>query len=143
MGMTAAEADTAELGGALMNVGKLFVPVPLLTKTGTLEQEETSQFAEGAARWLEILTRAPLDLPLLPVLQDAHRIARGEAVGGSGHGRIAYINVAANKAVALTSPRAYRMAHPPQEALEILQKSRPRFPDAIITAMTDLMANVK
>jgi hypothetical protein len=143
MGVSGAEADTAELAGALMNVGKLFVPVPLLTKTGALEDAEASQFAEGAARWLDLLAHTPLDLPLEPVLRDAYRLNRGESVDPTPAARTAHIIVTANKAVALMSSRAYRMAHTPQETLEILAGTRPAIPPAVLAATADLLAKSK
>lgn len=143
MGISAADTDTAELAGALMNVGKLFVPVPLLTKSGTLKEAEASQFADGTARWLDILERASLDLPLAAVLRDADHLGRGEAGVGTPHDRITYIIVAANKAVALVSPRAYRMAHSPQETLAILAKSAPPLPQAVLVALSDSLLRGK
>jgi HD-GYP domain-containing protein (c-di-GMP phosphodiesterase class II) len=143
MGVSGAEADTAELAGALMNVGKLFVPVPLLTKTGALEDAEASQFAEGAARWLDLLAHTPLDLPLEPVLRDAYRLNRGESVDPTPAARTAHIIVTANKAVALMSSRAYRMARTPQETLEILAGTRPAIPPAVLAATADLLAKSK
>jgi len=143
MGLSAADTDTAELAGALMNVGKLFVPVPLLTKTAALEKDEASQFALGATRWLDILGDAPMDLPLVPVLRDAYRLGRGDSLGGGSEARIAYIIVAANKAVALMSPRAYRMAHSPQETLEMLRNAQPPLPQTVWSAMTQLLQAYK
>ena len=139
MGASAAEADTAELAGALMNVGKLFVPVNLLTKAGDLEDAEASQFAEGSARWLDILGHSPFDPPLEPILRNAYRLGRGEPVEGAVS-RNAYIIVAANKAVALMSPRAYRMAHSPNETMNILSKSAPPMPPAVLAALATLLA---
>jgi hypothetical protein len=143
MGVPSADADTAELAGALMNVGKLFVPVPLLTKTSALEGTEASQFAEGAVRWLDLLAHTPLDLPLEPVLRDAYRLSRGETVESKASARIAHIIVAANKAVALMSSRAYRMARTPQETLQILADTRPAIPPAVLAATADLLATSK
>lgn len=143
MGLPGTDADTVELAGALMNVGKLFVPVPVLTKSGALEEAELSQFADGSARWLAILADAPLELPLESVLRAAHRFHDGEAVDDSSAGRLAYIIVAANKAVALLSPRAYRMAHTPRETLEILGKSQPPLPAPVLATMAGLLSASK
>jgi hypothetical protein len=139
MGAAKAEADTAELAGALMNVGKLFVPVDLLTKAGELDEAEASQFADGSARWLDLLARTPFDPPLEPVLRDAYRIGRGEALGVGGAARNTYIIVTANKAVALMSPRAYRMAHSPSETLAILSKSAPAIPQPVLSALAAIL----
>jgi hypothetical protein len=139
MGLSGGDADTAELAGSLMNVGKLFVPVPLLTKSGALEDGEASLFSEGTARWLDILARTSLALPLEAVLRQAYRLRQGDPGDGTAVSRLAYIIEAANAAVALTSPRAHRMAHSPQEASEILAKSQPPLPPAMLAAMTDLL----
>jgi hypothetical protein len=136
MGASKADTDAAELAGALMNVGKLFVPVTLLTKTGELDEAETSQFAEGSARWLDLLARTPFDLPLEPVLRDAYRLGHGQTADGS---RNAHIIVAANMAVALMSPRAYRMAHSPKETLEILSEPRFAIPESVRVALADIL----
>jgi hypothetical protein len=138
MGATAANADAAELAGALMNVGKLFVPVELLTKTDSLDAAESARFADGSARWLDLLARAPFEPPLEPVLRDAYRLGRGDVVQAPAPNT--YTIVAANAAVALMSPRAYRMAHSPSETLEILSKSRPALPQPILSALTSILA---
>lgn len=137
MGASDAEADVAELAGAVMNVGKLFVPVTLLTKAGELDETEASQFDEGSARWLDLLARSPFDPPLEPVLRDAYRLGRGEAVETAAVARNAYIIVLANRAVALMSPRAYRMAHSPRETLEILSASSQAIPQPVLLALAD------
>jgi hypothetical protein len=139
MGSSQADADAAELAGALMNVGKLFVPVELLTKTGALDTAEASRFADGSARWLELLARTPFDPPLEPVLRDAYRLGRGEAADAPS--RNAHIIAAANAAVALMSPRAYRMAHAPQETLDILAGLSPPVPQPILAAMAGILAS--
>jgi hypothetical protein len=138
MGATVANADAAELAGALMNVGKLFVPVELLTKTDTLDAAESARFADGSARWLDLLARAPFEPPLEPVLRDAYRLGRGDVVQAPAPNT--YTIVAANAAVALMSPRAYRMAHSPSETLEILSKSRPALPQPVLSALTSILA---
>ena len=136
MGATAANADAAELAGALMNVGKLFVPVELLTKTDSLDAAESARFADGSARWLDLLARAPFEPPLEPVLRDAYRLGRGDVVQAPAPNT--YTIVAANAAVALMSPRAYRIAHSPSETLEILSKSRPALPQPVLSALTSI-----
>ncbi|MBS0273288.1 MAG: hypothetical protein JSR55_02565 [Proteobacteria bacterium] len=139
MGAAKAEADAAELAGALMNVGKLFVPVNLLTKAGELDDAEVSQFADGSARWLDLLARTPFDPPLEPILRDAYRLGYGQAPEAGGVARNTYIIVAANKAVALMSPRAYRMAHSPVETLEILSAPDHAIPEPIRAALADIL----
>jgi hypothetical protein len=139
MGAAKAEADAAELAGALMNVGKLFVPVNLLTKAGELDEAEASQFADGSARWLDLLARTPFDPPLEPVLRDAYRLGRGESLEAGAVARNTYIIVAANKAVALMSPRAYRMAHSPSETLQILSAPEHAMPAPIRAALAEIL----
>jgi hypothetical protein len=139
MGASRADADAAELAGALMNVGKLFVPVELLTKADSLDAAEAARFAQGSARWLDLLAQTPFDPPLEPVLRDAYRLGRREAVEAPS--RNTFIIVAANAAVALMSPRAYRMAHSPAETMEVLSGFQPPIPRPILAAMTAILAS--
>lgn len=139
MGLSAAEADTVELAGALMNVGKLFVPPELLTKQGALDEVESARFAEGSRRWLELLGRAPLDPPVEPILREAYALGAGGPAKSENVSRGTYIVVAANVAIALTSPRAYRAAYAPGETLEILSRSGISFPRPVMAALSDLL----
>ena len=67
----------------------------------------------------------------------AHDVAHGgrPASEGGASLQIAYVVAAANAYVALTSPRAYRTAHPRPEALDALAETLPSLPGEILDAL--------
>lgn len=134
LGAKAERADTVELAGALLNVGKLFVPAALLTKSEALDETERRQFDEGSTRWLDLLAGMPFDLPLAPILRTAHCLIRRD-VEPAAVPEETYIIVAANMAVALVSPRAYRPAHSVSEAMRVLSTSVVVFPERVLDAL--------
>ena len=133
MGKTSVEADRLELAGALLNVGKLFVPSEMLTKQGALDDSERVAFDRGAMRWLDLLARMPFDPPLEPVLREAYRLMRPGTEPSAGND--AYIIVMANRAVALTSPRAYRQPHSVAETIELLSPPSVALPQSLFAAL--------
>jgi HD-GYP domain-containing protein (c-di-GMP phosphodiesterase class II) len=136
MGAKPVEADAVEMAGALLNVGKLFVPSDLLTRAGALDEAERAQFESGHARWLDLTARLPMDPPLEPILRAALTLMQGGRGLESGPiSRDTFIIAAANNTVALMSPRAYRPARNPDEALEILRAGNPAFPKLVLDAL--------
>jgi hypothetical protein len=136
MGAKPAEADATEMAGALLNVGKLFVPLDLLARAGALDEAERAEFDNSHARWLDLTARLPMDPPLEPVLRDTLALMHGKTIGDFRPvSRDTYIIAAANKAVALMSPRAYRPARDKAETLEILRSEPPAFPKPVLDAL--------
>jgi hypothetical protein len=127
------EADCAELAGALLNVGKLFVPETLLLKAGPLNADERRQLDEGNARWLDVLGQMPFELPLARILAAAQLLMRQAPMADTP--QAAYIVVAANAFVALTSPRAYRPARPPEEVFAQISASTLSLPIEILQVL--------
>lgn len=137
--MAPQDADTVELCGALLNVGKLFVPAGLLTKAGTLDDAEKQQLAEGSARWLDLLAALPRNPPLEPVLRQAHALTQGAPASGQ-YSQAAYIIMVANSAVALMSRRSYRPAHSAEEALKLMVEGRPDIPPSVLAALRSALS---
>jgi PAS domain S-box-containing protein len=117
-----AEVETAEIAGALLNVGKLFVPSALLTKSGALDSDERDTILSGSQKWLGLLSRVPFDLPIAEVLGDAQSLMQGR-VAAAHVSVIARVIVVANGYVALVSPRTYRQAHSHDEAIDSLAEN--------------------
>lgn len=138
LGASAEECETVELAGALFNVGKLFVPSAILTKSGALTRDERAQFEAGTERWLDLMGTIPLDLPLVRTSRAAHELMRRGAAPGAGPvGRNAAIVVAANILVALTSPRAYRDAMNGDDAAAQLSALGLSIPQAVVSALQE------
>ncbi len=138
LGANAEECETVELAGALFNVGKLFVPAAILTKSGALTADERAQFEAGTERWLDLMGTIPLDLPLVRTSRAAHELMRRGAAPGAGPvGRDAAIVVAANILVALTSPRAYRDAMNGDDAAAHLSALGLAIPQSVVAALQE------
>jgi HD-GYP domain-containing protein (c-di-GMP phosphodiesterase class II) len=147
MGMAPQEADTVELAGALLNVGKLFVPAELLTKAAPLDEAERRIFGDGTARWLDLLSGAPLDPALEPILRAALRLAAVSQEAAAPVPRGAYIIIAANAAVALMSQRAWRAPRSANEAIELLRGMSLTIPEPVLASLcqvlvSDVSANI-
>jgi HD-GYP domain-containing protein (c-di-GMP phosphodiesterase class II) len=139
--MSSQDADTVELCGALLNVGKLFVPASLLTKAGGLDEAEREQFAQGGARWLDLLAKLPRNPPLEPTLRQAHALIQHNTPDDGQYSQGAYIIVAANSAVALMSGRSYRGEYSANEALNLVMETYPSIPPQIVQALREALHN--
>ena len=133
------ETETAEIAGALLNVGKLFVPSNVLTKSGALDPEERGQFSSGSEKWLDLLSKVPFDLPISDVLAEAHGLMQGRLALDETRFQAARAIVVANGYIALVSPRTYRDPKSAGEAIALLVNSRGM--DAqIISTLTTMQA---
>lgn len=122
-GGSAQEIETAEISGALLNVGKLFVPIDVLTKSGALDPEERGQLSSGSEKWLDLLSKVPFDLPIVEVLSQAHSLMQGRATLATTSSLVAQTIVVANGYVALVSPRTYRHSKSHGDSVSILSAS--------------------
>lgn len=117
------DVETAEIAGALLNVGKLFVPSELLTKSGKLDSDERDTFLSGGQKWLDLLLKVPFDLPIVAVLSDAQSLMQGRITPEQARA-VARVIVVANGYVALVSPRTYRELYSHEDAIAALSENR-------------------
>ncbi|MBT8422199.1 MAG: HD domain-containing protein, partial [Gammaproteobacteria bacterium] len=111
----------------LANVGKISLPRELLTKRDELSDAEHELLHTHVEEGVEILRRLDFDDPILTAIAQ-----KQEHIDGSGYpqgltadritlpGRILAV---ANTYIALVSPRAYREAMTPEEAMEVIGRS--------------------
>jgi len=113
MGLDEKSVRTVGLAGRLMNIGKIVIPLELLTKTGQLTEEERRLLAHSFVTNAELLTNVEFDGPVVETIREI-----GESVDGSGplglQGETilitARIVAVANSFVGMVSPRAWRGA---------------------------------
>lgn len=117
------EVETAEIAGALLNAGKLFVPSELLTKSSALDSAERNTIFSGGQKWLGLLSRVPFDLPITEVLADAQALMQNRMTPDKAN-LIARVIIVANGYVALVSPRTYREAYSHDAAIGSLADNR-------------------
>lgn len=137
---------TVDITGNLTNLGKILVPPEVLTKTGSLTEEEIDQVHESLLHTADIIEGVDFDLPVADTLRQLQ-----EHWDGSGHpdGRTgeeiaigARIVSVANALVAMISPRAYRDALSFDEAIQHLQGAAgSRFDRRPVSALINVLDN--
>lgn len=123
------EATIHALGisGLLHDIGKMLMPSTLLSKKGTLTEDEMKQIRTHPVRGYELLARQGMpDMVLDVCLHHHERIdGKGYPFGLSGEKLSMAVRMAAICDVydAMTSVRSYKAAWTPGQALAMMQKS--------------------
>ncbi len=124
MNLSDIDGDTVELSGALLNLGKLFVPPELLTKQGGLSEEELRVVRDAMLTTADILDRIEFEGPVVETLRQSLEKVDGSGYPGSRKGDdillTARIIAVANAFVALISARAHRSGLSVDEAVRKL-----------------------
>ncbi|MDR1776844.1 MAG: PAS domain-containing protein [Desulfovibrio sp.] len=141
MNLEEKDRETLRLAARLCQVGKIFVPRDLLTKTGKLTAEEQQEVARAP----EYAYNALRDLQFsLPVPEAVYQM--GERMDGTGtpqrlHGEQivpnARILAVVNAFCAMTSDRSYRSGMTPTQAIEMMGKN-PGFDGEIVRQLAAL-----
>jgi len=126
MGLKDQDVETAEIAGALMNLGKIMVPRSVLTKPETLSTSELTVVRENLAKTAEMLKGIIFDGPVLQTIRQVHAHWDGsgmpEGLKGEDILMTARIVAVANAYVGMTCARAYRPGMPIDEAMVLLLK---------------------
>ncbi len=127
MDLEQVEADTAEFAGNLMNLGKILVPIDVLTKTGPLTDEEISLVRNSIQESAALLDGIEFDGPLADTIRQVQERfdGRGGPKGLAGDEILlpARIVSVANAFVAMVSARAHRSGMDIDRAIETLMNS--------------------
>ena len=123
MGLEELELKTVDIAGNLINLGKIFIPEEVLTKTNDLTKEERDLLANAYLTTAEMLEGVEFDGPVIETIRQF-----GETIDGNGPLGLkadhiimtARILSVANAFVGMISTRAYRGAMPFQKAADIL-----------------------
>jgi HD-GYP domain-containing protein (c-di-GMP phosphodiesterase class II) len=110
------DAETAEISGLLMNLGKMFVPLNVLTKKIKLTKQEKAQIEESLKLSAELLEKIDFEGPVIETIRQAHANKAGKKKLLS-----AVIVSYANAFVSMLSPRSYRERIGIEEAMSQLQ----------------------
>lgn len=138
--------DTAEFAGRLLNVGKILVPVELLTKAGELSDGEIRTVRDGLQASAELIDGIEFDGPVAETLRQCRERWDGSGVPrGLAAEEIllpARIVAVANAIVAIVSPRAYRPAAEADAAIEcLLADVGKAFDRAVVAALVNRLDN--
>jgi len=138
-------AETAEIAGNLMNIGKLLVPAELLTRAGTLSDDERRQIRDSLYHGADLLSGIEFEGPVVDTLHQA--LERWDGKGPKGLAGEAILQPArivavANAFVAMTSSRAHRAGRSVDEALAALQaEAGTAYDRRVVIALANYMEN--
>ncbi|GAB6052988.1 hypothetical protein JCM17960_18080 [Magnetospira thiophila] len=145
MGLDEITQSTADLAGRLMNLGKIFIPTDLLTKTGQLSPEERDLLANSVEVSAEMIEKVEFEGPVVDTLRQI-----GESWDGSGPRGLsgesivlpARIVAVANTFVGMLSPRAYREAFTFEKVESILiEEADKKFDRKAVLALVHYLEN--
>ena len=146
MGCDDEQVEGLRIGGYLHDVGKVAMPLDVLTRPGPLTADEYSMVKEHSMRGYEILAPVPFVWPVAQIARQHH-----ERVDGSGYPTglrgeeiilEARIIAVADSFDAITSARPYRSGSTVSEALaEIERGARTLYDPAVVSALATLLAD--
>lgn len=124
---------TCDIAGNLVNIGKFFVPADLLTKSGTLDDDERLMVRESLLKGADLLDGLDFDVPVADAIRDLQEHWDGSGYPASKSGEeitlAARIITIANAFVGMVSPRAWREPLSVDEAILALNADADRFFD--------------
>ncbi|MDD4702138.1 MAG: PAS domain-containing protein [Desulfovibrio sp.] len=135
------DKDTLRLAARLSQVGKIFVPRHLLTKTEKLTPEEQSEVMRAPEYAYRVLHDLQFDLPVPDAVYQM-----GERLDGTGQPRNlsgesimpnARILAVVNAFCAMVSSRSYRAGMEPQQAIASLERD-PGFDQDVVAKLASL-----
>ncbi len=139
LGLSERDQATIRSAAELSQVGKLFVPRELLTKTERLTPEEQAQLAKVPEHAYTVLNDIDFDLPVARAVYEIYERMDGSGyprrLSGEEIGIHARVLAVVNAFAAMVSPRSYRAGMPVAEALERLRASSGSFDPAVVDAL--------
>ena len=146
LGMDEKTQDALEMSARLANVGKIFLPRELLTKTVPLSAEEHKLVQSHVQHTLALLEGIDFEGPVLDIIAQ-----KSEHLDGSGYPNglketellpESRVLAVANAFVAMVSARAYRVGVPINETLDkLLGDSGKRYDRHVVAALFHVAEN--
>lgn len=115
IGLPRKQREAARMAGRLYNIGKLFVPEALLTKTGKLNEAELATIRAAMQQGCDMVQSVPFEGPVVETLRAV--FSREDFKSYPAAPAVA----AANRFVAMVSPRAHRASLTVEQALTMLR----------------------
>jgi len=139
------EIRTVDIAGNLMNLGKIFIPPEILTKTDDLTPEERAMVANAYMTTVDLIAGVEFEGPVVETIRQLGETWDGQGPLGLKEEEIlmtARILSVANTLVGMVSPRAYRGAMEFRKATDILmQQTDTRLDRRPVTALTNFLEN--
>lgn len=123
MDLDPADVKTVEIAGSLMNLGKIFIPTEVLTKTTDLTPAERDEVANAYLVTVDLLRDVVFEGPVVETIRQLGETWDGGGPLGLKEEEIlitARVLAVANAFVGMVSPRAYRGGMPFRRVADIL-----------------------
>jgi PAS domain S-box-containing protein len=146
MGLTPTEILTAETAGQLLNLGKILIEQELLTRTGSLSDDERRQVRRAMLASADLLTDVEFDGPVVDTLRQslAQWDGKGLPEGLAGEQILpsARVVALANAVVGMLSRRAHRPPMSSDAVIAAVQADAGRaFDRRVVAAFVNFMDN--
>lgn len=145
MGCDDVTAKTVDIAGSLMNLGKIFIPPDLLTKTGDLTPEERQTLMSSYLVSVDLLKDVTFEGPVVDTIRDMGETWDGNGPLGKGGEDImdtARTLAVANAFVGMVSARAYRDAMSFEKVSDILlSDTGTKFDRKPVSALINFLEN--
>lgn len=146
LNLSATDLQALDLAANLANVGKIFIPKEVLTKSGALTDAEQDSLKQHVQYSVDILSSLEFEGPVLATIAQKQELMDGSGYPQGLQGDViiltARILAVANAFVALVSPRAYRDAVPIAQALDrLLAESKDKYDRHVVAALFHLAEN--
>lgn len=146
MGLDPVTVETADIVGNVMNLGKILVPAGVLTRAGTLSDDEKQKIRDSMQTTADLLAGIEFDGPVVAALRQLqeHWDGSGGPKGLKGEEILlpARIVAVANAFVAMVSPRAYRPGIGFDQAVETLMSQMNKtFDRRVVAALVNYLDN--
>lgn len=145
MGADDIEIVAVEIAGSLMNLGKIFIPAEVLTKTQNLTTEERLLLANSYMTTVDLLRDVTFEGPVVETIRQMGENWDGTGpLGLKGEEilRTARMLAVANAFVGMVSPRAYRGAMTFEKVSAILlDETGSKFDRKPVTALINFLEN--
>jgi HD-GYP domain-containing protein (c-di-GMP phosphodiesterase class II) len=145
MGADDLEMKTADTAGSLMNLGKIFIPPDVLTKTVNLTPEEKKLLFSSHLIAADLLEGVTFEGPVVETIRQMGETWDGKGpLGLKGEEilRTARMLAVANAFVGMVSPRAYRDAMTFEKCCSILLgQMETRYDRKSVTALINFLEN--
>jgi PAS domain S-box-containing protein len=135
---------TLESSARLAGIGKVFVPMEVLTKPGKLTKKELEVMQSHIKYAMNVLGETVFELPVKEVIYQMYERIDGSGypngLKGSSVHSLARILGVCDVFCALVAPRAYRDAKSIDAALEIFNEEAKKFDPRVVRALAYVMA---
>ncbi|HHO60075.1 MAG TPA: PAS domain S-box protein, partial [Thiotrichales bacterium] len=134
------------MAAQLANIGKLYVPADILTRTGPLSEEESAILRKNNQYSVDILQELKFDGPVIDFVKQKNEYLDGSGypLGIAGEEILleSRILAVANAFVAMSSARAYRPGKPLKDVLDTLfEQADVRYDRQVIAALLYVAEN--